>query len=156
MDWTIKRGDIFYVERDEPEIGSEQRAGRPAIIVSNNAQNSTSDVVQVVYLTTKPKTDLPTHVTIRSTNMVSIALCEQITPVDISRLGDWKCSCTESEMAAIDAALATSLALDLRFKQPTPTPTITTASSALSKAMAEVEIWKEMYNSLLDRVLGRS
>lgn len=157
MDWTIKRGDIYYIERDEPEIGSEQRAGRPAIIVSNNAQNSTSDVVQVVYLTTKPKTDLPTHVTIRSTDKVSIALCEQITPVDISRLGTYKCSCNESEMAAIDTALITSLALDLCFKQPTPTstPTIITDSSALSKAVTEAAIWKEMYNNLLNKILER-
>ena len=30
----INRGDVFYVNRSET-IGSEQRSGRPAIIVSN-------------------------------------------------------------------------------------------------------------------------
>lgn len=146
MDWTIKRGDVFYVEREDTEVGSEQRSGRPAIVVSNNAQNSTSDVVQVVYLTTKPKTDLPTHVTIRSTNLVSIALCEQICSIDISRLGDWKCTCSDTEMEAVNAALATSLALDLRYKTPTDAP---------AAQKNEAAFWKEMYNNLLDKVLGK-
>ena len=46
----INRGDVFYVNRSET-IGSEQRSGRPAIIVSNPECNEHSPVVEVVYLT---------------------------------------------------------------------------------------------------------
>ena len=30
----MKRGQIYYIESNHQEIGSEQRAGRPAVIVS--------------------------------------------------------------------------------------------------------------------------
>ena len=43
----INRGDVFYVNRSET-IGSEQRSGRPAIIVSNPECNEHSPVVEVV------------------------------------------------------------------------------------------------------------
>lgn len=50
----IMRGDIFYVNRSET-VGSEQRSGRPAIIVSNPVCNEHSPVVEVVYLTCQYK-----------------------------------------------------------------------------------------------------
>ena len=75
----IKRGKIFYIEKmGGYEVGSEQRSGRPAIVVSNDKCNAFSDVIEVVYLTTQPKSDLPTHIDIRSTQRASVALCEQI------------------------------------------------------------------------------
>lgn len=57
----INRGDVFYVNRSET-IGSEQRSGRPAIIVSNPECNEHSPVVEVVYLTCQYKKPMPTHV----------------------------------------------------------------------------------------------
>lgn len=74
----IKRGDIFYVGGGQT-TGSEQRAGRPAIVVSNDKNNEHSQTVEMVYLTTKPKRDMPTHVLITSLSRESIAICEQIT-----------------------------------------------------------------------------
>ena len=54
----INRGDVFYVNRSET-IGSEQRSGRPAIIVSNPECNEHSPVVEVVYLTCQYKKPCP-------------------------------------------------------------------------------------------------
>lgn len=105
----IARGDIFYVNKGENN-GCEQRAGRPALIVSNEANNKFSTTVEVVYLTTKKKHPLPTHVEVRG-RVPSIALCEQITTVDKKRLGDFVRCCTREEMAEIDKALAISLGL---------------------------------------------
>lgn len=51
---SINRGDIFYVNQSET-VGSEQRSGRPAIIVSNSLCNEHSPVVEVVYLTCQHK-----------------------------------------------------------------------------------------------------
>ena len=44
---------------EKKEVNS---GGRPAVIVSNDKNNAKSNTVEVVYMTTKPKTDLPTHV----------------------------------------------------------------------------------------------
>ena len=93
----INRGDVFYVNRSET-IGSEQRSGRPAIIVSNPECNEHSPVVEVVYLTCQYKKPMPTHVRIESIGRRSTALCEQITSVDVSRLGDYKGHLTDGEM----------------------------------------------------------
>lgn len=109
---VIERGSIFYIESLFNETGSEQRAGRPAIIVSNEKNNENADMVEVVYLTTKEKVELPTHVTIRSAARQSTALCEQISTVSIQRLGAFSGKCTKAEMEQIDMACAISLALD--------------------------------------------
>lgn len=107
----IKRGDIWYVESSYAAVGSEQRSGRPAIVVSNDKNNQHSSTVEMVYLTTQPKHDLPTHVTIRSTNRVSTAICEQITTVAVERIGSYCGQATDEEMAAIDRAMLVSLGI---------------------------------------------
>lgn len=67
---NINRGDIWYIGNGYPAVGSEQRPGRPAVVVSNQQNNRYGEVVEVIYLTTAPKRDLPTHVTIRSSGRV--------------------------------------------------------------------------------------
>lgn len=100
------KGEIYYIENNKNRTeGSEQANDRPAIIVSNDLNNKYSDVLEMVYLTTQPKTDLPTHVTIRSIGRRSTALCEQPTPVAKSRIKRFMGQCTEAEMQRIDAAL---------------------------------------------------
>ena len=108
----IKRGEMFYISRGGASYnGSEQHADRPAVVVSNNKNNENSNVVEVVYMTTQPKTDLPTHVTIRSTGRISTVLCEQVYSVSTERVGTYIGECTDKEMENIDIALMISLQL---------------------------------------------
>lgn len=90
---NINRGDIWYIGNGYPAVGSEQRPGRPAVVVSNQQNNRYGEVVEVIYLTTAPKRDLPTHVTIRSSGRVSTALCEQISTVSVERLAEVEARC---------------------------------------------------------------
>lgn len=108
----MKRGQIYYIESNHQEIGSEQRAGRPAVIVSNNKNNENSTTVEVVYMTTQPKNDLPTHVFIRSSLRPSTVLCEQIYSVSTERLGTYIGELTDRELQELDIALSISLGLD--------------------------------------------
>ena len=113
----IKRGEMFYISRGGASYnGSEQHADRPAVVVSNNKNNENSNVVEVVYMTTQPKTDLPTHVTIRSTGRISTVLCEQVYSVSTERVGTYIGECTDKEMENIDIALMISLQLDGNMK----------------------------------------
>ena len=107
----MKRGEVYYIKHGGVQTESEMYSGRPGIIVSDNHLNNTSTVVEVVYLTTRPKTDLPTHTVVTSCPQVSTSLCEQISSVAISRIGDYVCTLTENEMRAIDYALIESLGL---------------------------------------------
>lgn len=156
----MKRGEIYYIEKAS-QTGSEQVAGRPAIIVSNDRCNFSSEVVEVVYLTTAPKTDLPTHVTIRSTQKVSIALCEQVTSVSVIRVGNYISTCTEAEMDEIDTALAISLDIP---EYPSPKGSSPTYNDVfkleledckikLAKAINERDMYEAMYNKLLDKII---
>lgn len=92
--------------------GSEQYADRPAVVVSNDENNKHSGIIEVAYLTTQPKTELPTHVTIRSTGRVSTVLCEQVTSVSVERVNNYIGQVSEQEMKNIDIALVISLQLD--------------------------------------------
>lgn len=108
----IRRGEIFYIARGGASCGSEQYADRPAVVVSNDENNKHSGTIEVAYLTTQPKTELPTHVTIRSTGRVSTVLCEQVTSVSVERVNNYIGQVSEQEMKNIDIALMISLQLD--------------------------------------------
>ena len=53
------RGDIFYITPFYTVTGSEQRAGRPGVIVSNDANNKYSPNVEIVFLTSQEKKPIP-------------------------------------------------------------------------------------------------
>lgn len=73
---AVRRGDIYYINNDRGQIGSEMKKDRPAVVVSNDMNNRYSNEITVVFLTSKPKKNLETHVTVYSTGRESVALCE--------------------------------------------------------------------------------
>ena len=113
---NIRRGDIYYVRGYSDTVGSEQKGFRPAIVISNNVGNKHSKIKQVVYITTKNKNEIPTHVVINSAKYTSIAICEQIFSVSDERIGRYIGHCTEEEMRKIDKALMISIGLDENYK----------------------------------------
>ena len=141
----MNRGDIYYIARDDHEVGSEQHANRPAVIVSNNTNNQRSETVEVVYLTTQPKTNLPTHVRITSATRPSTVLCEQISTVSKGRVTEKLGTVTDQEMAEIDRALATSLDLN----KVNPVGDIVEAYSQMLRAQAERDVYRKLYTDLL-------
>lgn len=143
----MKRGEIYYIQRRDT-IGSEITKSRPGIVVSNNALNSTSDVVEVVYLTTQPKRDMPTHVIINATGCTSTALCEHIDHVSVELIGDYCGSCSDSEMEAVDRALQASLGIPK--PEPGPEQRLKDLHVEYERACAE----RDAYKALLEKVLG--
>lgn len=149
----MKRGEIYYVERSGTSnaVGSEMYSGRPAIIVSNEKNNANSSVFEIVYLTTQPKQDLPTHIVIRSAKRNSIALCEQITSVSEDRIGDYIGVCTDAEMQQIDIALAVSLGINIAVR-----PTVEVKPVANSDAVVRIEAERDVYKKLYEQMLERT
>lgn len=159
----MKRGQIYYIESNHQEIGSEQRAGRPAVIVSNNKNNENSTTVEVVYMTTQPKNDLPTHVFIRSSLRPSTVLCEQIYSVSTERLGTYIGELTDRELQELDIALSISLGLDwmqpedLEAMQQQLTET-EAKLAAVTAELAELKNqpdYKLLYDQLIEKLLDR-
>lgn len=170
LNGEIRRGDIYYIMRFDT-YGCEQQTGRPAVVVSNDANNKYSQTISVVYLTTKDKKDMATHVPIKSSRQESTALCEQVTTVDRDRFGDYMATCSDEEMDQVDKAVTIALALG-RAKDQVPTdemissmvpielskPFITQLEPMVSKeeytvAVSERDVYKNLYEKLLERVL---
>lgn len=146
----IQRRDIFYITNSK-YYGTDPavETSRPGIIVSCNELNEHSHFVEVVYLTTKEKKPMLTHVPILcKTN--STALCETIYTVSKDRLGDYVRSCSETEMAAIDEGLLRSLGItahtsaEVEREGPAQTPVI-----------VERNLYKTLYEDLLNKVVTR-
>ena len=115
-----KRGEIYYVESDpsRPEKGSETWADRPGLIVSNDVLNRTSGAVTVVWLSTSPKRrPSPTHAEVTSGTKMAIAMCEQISTVDKSRLSDRLGQASKTEMDDVDGAILFALQIN-KGKRP--------------------------------------
>ncbi|MBD5130301.1 MAG: type II toxin-antitoxin system PemK/MazF family toxin [Ruminococcaceae bacterium] len=160
----MKRGDIYYIERFQT-TGSEQHPGRPAVIVSNNDNNRHSTTVEVVYLTTQPKENLPTHARVNSCMRDSIAICEQITTVALERVGDYKGHVTDCEMAEIEAAMLASLDLGLLMSadategsddycyDTSESDMISELTEKLRNSEAKREMLQQMYDALLNKVV---
>ena len=153
----IKRGDIYYIRDTRQSIGSEQRADRPAVIVSNDANNKHSGVYEVVYMTTQPKTDLPTHFITHSALKPSTVLCEQISSVYEERIGEWIGTLTPEEMEMLNKCLAVSVAIK-PDTEPVETENLRqqVAAALEAKTVAEKQAatYKEMYEFLLNKQLG--
>lgn len=80
--YVYHRGDIVYVKELPATGGHELCGNRPAVVISNNHINRTSDVLVVVLLTSANVSDLPTHVSIPSQSSESTAKCEQPKSID--------------------------------------------------------------------------
>lgn len=152
----IKRGDIYYIRDTRQSVGSEQRADRPAVIVSNNTNNKHSGVYEVVYMTTQPKTDLPTHFIIASALKPSTVLCEQISSVYEDRIGEWIGTLTPEEMKALDQCLRVSIGIKEEPAAETESlrQQLTEAAARQQAAEKQMQTYKEMYEFLLSKQLG--
>lgn len=128
MENKVYRGEIYYIHETEVS-GNEQAGGRPGIIISNNVGNEYSPVLIVVYLTTKEKKPLPTHVKINTAEKPSTALCEQIETIYKGRIWKYIGQITDTEQKNLDKALAVSIGIGLNLK-----------------AAKFVEAWSKMYS----------
>lgn len=169
----VKRGEIYYISRGGYNTGSEQQADRPGVIVSNEKNNKNSQTLEVVYLTTQPKNELPTHCTIRSTGRVSTVLCEQIHTVAVERIGKYIGVCTAQEMQNIDIGLMISIGLGDGGRQRTKTVVADQkeekkaeekktetkvqmeTNEELIKTRTERDIFKKLYEQMTERLLER-
>lgn len=143
----IKRGDIYFIRDTRQSIGSEQKADRPAVIVSNDANNKHSGVYEVVYMTTQPKTDLPTHFITSSALRTSTVLCEQISSVYEERIGEWIGTLTPEEMKQLDECLTVAEMESLRQQ-------LAEMADRQQVAEKQAKTYKEMYEFLLSKQLG--
>lgn len=166
------RGDIYWIQ-PSPYRGNGQntlRAGRPGIIVSNDTLNDNEFNYEVVYLTTTPKNDFPEHCTIRSSQKVSTAMCDQIQTVSHEQIGSYIGTVTADEMANIERCMMISLGLDVQPSKERSVGELTEAGTEelhrvtaelekarieQAKAQGREELIMKMYNDLLAKTMRK-
>lgn len=161
----VKRGDIFYItySKNFNDSYSYDTTGRPGVIVSDNHLNRGSEYVEVVYLTTKIKRDMPTHVDVFC-KTPSTALCETIHTVEKDRIGTYVRTVSDEEMEGIERGLINSLGMSMNEPKETINDSEATTTIKNSELLsmqkniqltAERDMYKKLYEDLLVKAVGR-
>ena len=109
----VYTGDICFIKNDN-SVGSEFKGDHYAIVLGNGSLNKNSKFIKIVYLTTKEKSVMPTHVKINTKGRTVTALCEQIHTVDKSRIIRFAGRISDHELEMINEALIFSLGLNMK------------------------------------------
>lgn len=156
----VKRGDIFYItySKNFNDSYSYDTTGRPGVIVSDDHLNRGSEYVEVVYLTTKIKRDMPTHVDVFC-KTPSTALCETIHTVEKDRIGTYVRTVSDEEMEGIERGLRRSLGMNASVASVNDAePNNDMELASMQKEIqltAERDMFKKLYEDLLSKVVGR-
>lgn len=161
----VKRGDIFYItySKNFNDSYSYDITGRPGVIVSDNHLNRGSEYVEVVYLTTKIKRDMPTHADVFCKSP-STALCETIHTVEKDRIGTYVRTVSDEEMEGIERGLINSLGMSMNEPKETINDSEATTTIKNSELLsmqkniqltAERDMYKKLYEDLLVKAVER-
>ena len=156
----VKRGDIFYItySKNFNDSYSYDTTVRPGVIVSDDHLNRGSEYVEVVYLTTKIKRDMPTHVDVFC-KTPSTALCETIHTVEKDRIGTYVRTVSDEEMEGIERGLRRSLGMNVPVTSVNDAePNNDMGLASMQKEIqltAERDMFKKLYEDLLSKVVGR-
>jgi len=104
------RGDVFWVNLD-PAIGTEVKKTRPAVILSNDAQNRVGQRVLAAPVTSNVSRVYSFEALITIEGKPAKAMLDQVRSLDQSRLGRYIGTVSEDEMRAMEKALRVAFGL---------------------------------------------
>jgi mRNA interferase MazF len=106
----MRRGDVWWVALD-PTIGGKIGKTRPAVILSNDRWNISSNRVQIVPITSQTRRVYASEAVVSIDGKLSKAVADQIRTTDKSRLLGQMGRLTDIEMQAIERAVRIQLGL---------------------------------------------
>ena len=109
---SIKRKEVWWVNFD-PSVAGEIQKVRPAVIVSNDFSNDTSNRVQVVPLTSNIEKCYPCEAYILLNNKKTKAMADQIMTISKQRLKTKIGIISDDDMNLVERAIKVQLYLYL-------------------------------------------
>lgn len=111
--YKFKRGQIWWYTTSATNFdGNIQGKTRPYLIVSNDKANFFSNVLIGVPLTSQDKSYLPTHAKFKINDTLNVALCENITSLNIQKLTSYIGTVDDEILTQIDCKLKIALGLE--------------------------------------------
>jgi mRNA interferase MazF len=111
MQEVILKGHVYWVNLD-PAIGTETKKKRPAVIISNNIQNSLAKRFIIAPVTSNHEKIYPFEVFLNIKEQGAKIMLDQIRTVDFKRLNGFICHLSYKEILEIDKAIKLVLALN--------------------------------------------
>lgn len=145
----VKRGQVYWVQQ---EICDEYETAkfRPAVILTRDNYANTNNVVQVVYLTTQPRTG-DMHPDVWSTGKKSWALCDKIDAISKHDLDRYVCTMTEHEMSKMEAAICRVLGMAPATSQLEKQNEQLCEEKALMES--ELTMWRKLYDKTMEQLV---
>lgn len=144
MEKEFRRGEVYWVTVDD-SVGAEIRTGRPAVILSGNKSNETSDTVIVAYMT-QAGMGRWSRVRVMVDGEWSQVCCEQIRTIDKSRLGSKKGVISVDDMSRVTGAVANAMCIPLMIGEKVSPKN----DDELEKLTVERDMYKRMYEMVMD------
>lgn len=119
----FRRGDVYFARLDG--MGSEQYGRRPVLIIQNDVGNRYSPTTIVAILTTKKKTNMPTHIVLEDFEglpQVSVVCLEQIRTIDKMRLEDYRGNIGKKHMKQVEQGILISVGMAQKRPDTNVTP----------------------------------
>lgn len=105
-----RRGEVWWVSFD-PSIGGEIQKTRPAIVVSNDAANSTLNRVIVVPITSRVDKIYPGEAIVTVNGEQRKAMADQIATASKQRLSNKLASLSRRDMSLVEDAVLLQLGM---------------------------------------------
>lgn len=150
---VVRRGEVWWVDAGI-SVGSEEKMGRPGVIVSGDSWNQRYNTVNVVYTSSQVVKGDPTRPKIESLGKNSRATCNHVYTVDKSRLDRKVCELTEPEMIRVAGALAVVMQIPQYHHNAKPQPKPEEPADVVA-LRCERDMWKGMYDKVLEMLVDQ-
>ena len=107
-DIPVRRGQIWYADLPDEEIGSVQSGRRPVLVTQSDRLNRNSTTVVAIITSRLKRIDDPAHVVLpimKGLPMQSMVEAEQRKTISKSQLLDYRCTLDNKTMARVTRAL---------------------------------------------------
>lgn len=150
MNGEFIRGEVYWVCLDD-SVGSEEKTGRPAVVVSSNGLNEKQNTIVVAFLTTGSFATATRPSVVGTDGIKRRVLCDQIRTVDKSRLIRYDSKLDNSELIRVTGALASAMSIPIA--PPKQESSTLEQNGEIAELKAELDMWKRMYTLTMDRLV---